>query len=83
MTDVVATANGYVAVGNFVGFQYGTATSWLSADGLSWVQAPRQAALEGGEPEAVIAWLERLVTVGSRGAPDDYIPSAWISPNAP
>jgi hypothetical protein len=83
LTDVVATAAGYVAVGNFVGFQYGTAASWLSADGLTWVRAPRQAALEGGEPEAVIAWLDRLVIVGSRGAPDDYIPSVWISPNVP
>jgi hypothetical protein len=83
MTDVLAAEAGYVGVGNFVGVQFGTGTSWLSADGLSWQQAPLQAALGQGEPEAVTTWGERLVMVGSRGAPDNYIPSVWISPNVP
>jgi hypothetical protein len=83
MTDVVVTAEGYVAIGNFVGVQFGEGTSWRSNDGVTWVQAPIQAALGQGEPEAVVAWRDRLVIVGSRGAPDDYIPSAWISPNVP
>jgi hypothetical protein len=83
MTDLVATESGYVGVGNFVGVQYGTGTSWLSKDGLTWLAAPLQAALGQGEPEAVIAWRDRLISVGSRGAPDNYIPSVWISPNVP
>jgi ferredoxin len=83
MTDLVATETGYVGVGNFVGVQYGTGTSWLSKDGLTWLAAPLQAALGQGEPEAVIAWRDRLISVGSRGAPDNYIPSVWISPNVP
>jgi hypothetical protein len=83
MTDVVLTDQGFVAIGNFVGVQFGEGTSWRSADGATWLQAPIQAALGQGEPEALVAWRDRLVVVGSRGAPDDYIPSAWISPNVP
>ena len=83
MTDVVVTASGYVGVGNYVGVQYGTGTSWLSTDGLHWTQAPDQPTLGQGEPEAVVAWRDRLVIVGSRGAPDNYIPSVWLSPGLP
>jgi hypothetical protein len=83
MTDVVQTGAGYVGIGNFVGVQYGTGTSWLSTTGYSWSQGPLQAALGQGEPESLIAWGDRLVAVGSRGAPDNYIPSVWISPNVP
>ncbi|HUQ43948.1 MAG TPA: hypothetical protein VM451_05990 [Candidatus Limnocylindria bacterium] len=83
MTDVLVTPSGYVAIGNFVGVQYGTGTSWLSTTGYSWVPGPLQAALGQAEPEAMVAWGDRLVAVGSRGAPDNYIPSAWISPNVP
>jgi hypothetical protein len=83
MTDVVATSEGFVGVGNYVGVQFGQGTTWLSADGLRWQEAPLQAAFGQAEPEAVVAWRDRLAIVGSRGAPDDYIPSAWISPNVP
>jgi hypothetical protein len=83
MTDVLVTGSGYVGVGNYVGVQYGQGTSWLSTTGYSWSQAPLQAAFGQGEPESLIAWGGRLVAVGSRGAPDNYIPSAWISPNVP
>jgi hypothetical protein len=83
MTDVVATAAGLVGVGNFVGVQYGTGTSWLSGDAATWMKAPLQPALGQGEPESVIAWRDRLVIVGSRGAPDNYIPSVWIGPSLP
>lgn len=82
-TDLVVTSRGYVAVGNFVGVQYGQGTSWLSPNGLAWTRGPLQAALGQGEPEAVISIGERLVAVGSRGAPDNYIPSVWVSPNEP
>ena len=83
MTDVIATAAGYVGIGNFVGVQYGEGTSWLSTDGLTWRKAPIQASLGQGEPGAVVAWRDGLVMVGSRGAPDNYIPTAWVSPTAP
>jgi hypothetical protein len=83
MTDVVATAAGLVGVGNFVGVQYGQGTSWLSADARTWTAAPLQPALGQGEPEAVVTWGDRLLIVGSRGAPDNYIPSVWISPGLP
>jgi len=83
MTDLLVTEAGYIGIGNFVGVQFGDGTSWLSGDGLSWQQAPLQPALGQGEPEALVAWRDRLVMVGSRGAPDNYIPSVWISPNVP
>jgi hypothetical protein len=83
MTDVVATADGSVAIGNYVGVQYGTGTSWLTTDGLHWMMAPDQPTFGQAEPEAVISWRDRLVIVGSRGAPDNYIPSVWLSPDLP
>ncbi|HET7182572.1 MAG TPA: hypothetical protein VFI15_10105 [Candidatus Limnocylindrales bacterium] len=83
MTDVIATDRGFVAIGNFVGVQYGDGTSWLSVDGTTWQAAPLQASLGQGEPEAIVAWQDRLVIVGSRGAPDNYIPTAWVGPTAP
>jgi len=83
MTDVVATPSGFVGVGNYVGLQFGTGTSWLSRDGLAWAQAPDQPTLGQGEPMAVARWADRLVIVGSRGAPDNYIPTVWLSPGLP
>jgi len=83
MTDVVTTPAGFVGVGNYVSLQYGTGTSWLSRDGLAWTQAPDQPTFGQGEPEAVLAWRDRLVIVGSRGAPDNYIPTVWLSPGLP
>ena len=83
MTDVVATPEGLVGVGNYVGLQYGTGTSWLSSDGLRWTMAPDQPTFGQGEPEAIIAWRDHLVIVGSRGAPDNYIPTVWLSPGLP
>jgi hypothetical protein len=83
MTDVVATDQGLVGVGNYVGLQYGTGTSWLSSDGSHWTMAPDQPTFGQGEPEAVITWRDRLVIVGSRGAPDNYIPTVWLSPGLP
>ncbi len=83
MTDVVATDRGYVAIGNYVGVQFGTGTSWLSTDGLHWAQAPDQPTFGQAEPEAIAPWHDGLVIVGSRGAPDNYIPSVWLSPGLP
>ena len=81
MTDVtVVPGGGFVAVGNYVGVQFGTAAAWTSADGLSWRRAPRYPALEQGEMLSVAAGPDELLAVGSFGAPDNYIPTIWRSP---
>jgi hypothetical protein len=83
MTDVEPLpGGGFVAVGNYVSLQYGTATSWTSADGLSWRRAPRHPALEQGEMLSVAVGRSQLVSVGSFGAPDNYIPTIWRGPLA-
>jgi molecular chaperone DnaK len=79
MTDVMAVRGGLVAVGNYVGVQYGTATSWISKDGLSWRRAADYAALGQGEMLAVGQGGPGLVAVGSFGAPDNYIPTIWLT----
>jgi hypothetical protein len=80
MTDVTVVGDELVGVGNYVGVQYGTATSWISRDGRSW-QAVRSAAVqEQGEFYAAIPAGPGLVVVGSFGAPDNYIPTVWLSP---
>jgi hypothetical protein len=79
MTAVTAAGRGLVAVGNRVGVQYGTATSWVSGDGRTWLRSPGYPALEQGEMLAVAATPGRLVAVGSFGAPDNYIPTIWLS----
>lgn len=83
MTDVISLGgDGFLAVGNYVGMQYGTATSWLSPDGLAWRRAPGYPALEQGEMLAVTVGPHGLVAVGSFGAPDNYIPTIWRGPAA-
>jgi hypothetical protein len=82
MADVAAGPDGtLVAVGHFLfGEQYGQGTSWTSADGRTWTRAPDLAAYGQGEPGAVIADGSRFVAVGTVGAPDNYIPTVWLSP---
>lgn len=81
MTDATALpGGGFLAVGNYVGVQYGTAASWTSSDGLTWQRAPRYPALEQGEMLAVAVGKSELLAVGSFGAPDNYIPTVWRSP---
>lgn len=81
MTDVTASGGQFVAVGDYLfGTQYGNATSWTSADGLTWTQAPRNAALNQGEMLAVTPGPTELVAVGDFGAPDNYVPTVWLSP---
>jgi hypothetical protein len=78
MTDVVATPGGLVAVGNYVGLQYGTATSWVATDWTHWTRAPNYPALGQGEMLAVTRGGPGLVATGSFGAPDNYIPTIWL-----
>jgi hypothetical protein len=79
MTDVVATPGGLVAVGNYVGLQYGTATSWIATDWTTWRRAPNYPALGQGEMLAVTRGGPGLVATGSFGAPDNYVPTIWLS----
>lgn len=79
MTDVVATPGGLVAVGNYVGLQYGTAASWLATSWESWTRSANYPALGQGEMLAVAGGGPGLVAVGSFGAPDNYVPTIWLS----
>ncbi len=80
MTDVVADDHRWVAVGNYLfGTQYGNATSWTSDDGLAWTRAPESPALNQGEMLAVARRSSGYVAVGTFGAPDNYVPTVWLS----
>jgi hypothetical protein len=80
MTDVVATQGGLVAVGNRVGLQYGTAASWLATDDWrTWRRSVNDPVLGQGEMLAVAPGGPGLVAVGSFGAPDNYVPTIWLS----
>jgi hypothetical protein len=79
MTDVVATPGGLVAVGNYVGLQYGTAASWLATSWETWTRSANYPVLGQGEMLAVARGGPGLVSVGSFGAPDNYIPTIWLS----
>ena len=80
MTDVTVVGNEVVGVGNYVGLQRGTAISWVTNDGRTWRKATSAPVQEQGEFYAVAAAGPGLVAVGSFGAPDDYIPTVWLSP---
>ena len=80
MTDVTIVGDELVGVGNYVGVQYGTATSWVSRDGRSWQAARSAPVQEQGEFYALIPAGPGAVAVGSFGAPDNYIPTVWLSP---
>jgi hypothetical protein len=80
MTDVLATPDGLIAVGNVVGMQYGTGMGWISRDGVSWTRSDNEAAMGQSEPLAVATDGAHVVAVGSFGAPDNYIPRVWITP---
>jgi hypothetical protein len=80
MTDIVATPGGWVAVGDESSLQRPSGKSWLSADGEVWTKAPLQASLEHAEVLGVTRLEDFLYAVGTFGAPDNYIPTAWLSP---
>lgn len=87
MTDVTAVGDQLIAVGNYIQLQYGTAISWVSTDGLHWEQARSAPVQEQSEMYAIVPGgpglrgVPRVVAVGSFGAPDDYIPTVWLSPS--
>ncbi len=80
MTDVVVAGDEVMGVGNYVGVQFGTATSWVTRDGRTWTQARNAPVQQQGEIYAVAAAPPGVVAVGSMGAPDNYIPAVLISP---
>ncbi len=79
-TDIAVVGDEVIGVGNYVGLQRGTAISWVSRDGVTWTKAVSAPVQEQGEFYAVAAARPGLVAVGSFGAPDDYIPTVWLSP---
>jgi hypothetical protein len=84
MADVVGGPDGrLVAVGHFLfGQQFGQGTAWTSDDGgTTWTRMPDQASFGQGEPQAVIPDGPGYVATGTVGAPDNYIPTVWLSPS--
>lgn len=80
MTDVVGVGDTIVAIGEDQGLQRGTATSWVSHDGLHWERARTAPVQEQGEFYAITPGGPGVIVVGSFGAPDSYVPSVWLSP---
>jgi len=80
MTDVTVAGGELVAIGNYVGVQRGTATSWVSTDGRHWAKAHVAPIQQQVELYAIAAAGPGVVAVGSFGAPDDYIPTVLLSP---
>jgi hypothetical protein len=80
MTDVTVVGDQVLAVGDYQGLQRGTATAWVSHDGLTWERAHSAPVQEGAEFYAVIANGPGAIVVGAFGAPDSYVPEVWLSP---
>jgi hypothetical protein len=80
MTDVVAIGDTVIGIGDYQGLQRGTATSWVSRDGIHWEQARSAPVQEQGEFYAVTPGGPGAIAVGSFGAPDSYVPTIWLSP---
>ena len=80
MTDVTVVGEELLGVGIFQGLQRGTATSWISTDGVHWQQAVAAPVQQQGEFYAVTAGGPGAIVVGSFGAPDAYEPRVWVTP---
>jgi hypothetical protein len=80
MTDVVAIGGSVIGIGDYQGLQRGTATSWVSRDGVHWDQARSAPVQEQGEFYAITPGGPGAIVVGSFGAPDSYVPTIWLSP---
>ena len=80
MTDVVAIGDSVIGIGDYQGLQRGTATSWVSRDGIHWDQARSAPVQEQGEFYAITPGGPGAIAVGSFGAPDSYVPTIWLSP---
>ena len=80
MTDVTVVGDELLGVGIFQGLQRGTATSWISTDGIHWRQAVAAPVQQQGEFYAVTPGGPGAIVVGSFGAPDSYEPRVWVTP---
>ncbi|MEA2518231.1 MAG: hypothetical protein QOF49_311 [Chloroflexota bacterium] len=80
MTDVTAIGATVVGIGDYQGLQRGTATSWVSRDGIRWTPARSAPVQEQGEFYAITPGGPGAIAVGSFGAPDSYVPTVWLSP---
>ena len=80
MTDVVATGDSVIGVGDVQGLQRGTAMSWVSRDGIHWTEANAAPVQQQGEFYAITTGGPGVIAVGSFGAPDSYVPTIWLSP---
>ncbi len=82
MTAVTAIPGGLVAVGNYLlGIQYGSARVWTASTRADdWQVAPDIPAFGQGEMLGVATGPGRVVAVGTFGAPDNYVPTVWVSP---
>jgi hypothetical protein len=80
MTDITAVGDSLVAVGDFQSGQRGTATSWVSRDGIHWDRARTAPVQEQVELYAITPGGPGAIAVGSFGAPDSYVPTIFLSP---
>jgi hypothetical protein len=80
MTDIVSIGDAVIAIGEDQGLQRGTATSWVSRDGMRWDRARSAPVQEGAEFYAITPGGPGAVAVGAFGAPDSYVPDVWLSP---
>lgn len=80
MTDALSVDGLVIAIGEDQGLQRGTATSWVSRDGDTWVQAKTAPVQEQGEFYAIAQGGPGAIAVGSFGAPDSYVPIVWLTP---
>lgn len=80
MTDVVGIGDEAIAVGDVQGLQRGTAVSWVTRDGLTWLKSPEAPVQEGAEFYAITPGGAGAFAVGAFGAPDSYVPDVWITP---
>jgi hypothetical protein len=80
MTDVVAIGNSVIAVGVYQGLQRGTATSWVTRDGMSWERARAAPVQEQAEFHAITPGGPGAIVVGAWGRPDSDIPTVWLTP---
>jgi hypothetical protein len=80
MTDVAAIGDAVIAIGDYQALQRGTATSWVSRDGIHWDQSRSAPNQEQGEFYSITPGGPGAIVVGSFSAPDSYVPRIWLSP---
>lgn len=80
MSDIVAIGETVVAIGGYQPLQRGTATSWVSRDGIHWERARSAPVQQQGEFYAITPGGPGAIVVGAFGGPDSYAPRVWLSP---